>query len=213
MTSAQIMDQRIEAYLNRLASALRRVPADDREDILREIGAHILDSVGGSADREAAIERVLRLLGTPEELASRYSTESLLARASHSFSPWLLLHTCWRWAKLGTKGTLAFFVALFGYTTAIALTVAIFLKPFIPSVGLWIGPEGLNVGSPTHPEVMHELLGKYFVPVIALVAFAFAIGTTHALRWMIRKRTPKRSFEMASTRPGGTEEFVRRPSA
>lgn len=213
MTSAQIMDQRIEAYLARLKSALRKLPAEEREDILREIGAHILDSVGSSADREAAIERVLRLLGTPEELASRYSTESLLARASRSFSPWLLLHTCWRWAKLGTKGTLAFLVALFGYAMALGLTVAVFLKPFVPSVGLWIGAEGLNVGSPTHPEVMHELLGKYFVPVIAVAAFAFAIGTTHALRWMIRKRTPNQTFETASTRSEARDAFVRPPSA
>jgi hypothetical protein len=60
---------------------------------------------------------------------------------------------------------------------------------------------------------MHELLGKYFVPVIAVVAFAFAIGTTHALRWMIRKRTPNQNFGMASAKPAATDEFVRRPSA
>jgi uncharacterized membrane protein len=189
------------------------MPAEDREDILREIRAHILDSTADAANRGETVERVLRLLGTPEELARRYSTESLLDRASHSFSPWLLIDTCWRWAKLGTKGTLAFLVALLGYSVALGLTVAVFLKPFMPSVGLWIGAEGLNVGSPTHPEVMHELLGKYFVPVIAVVAFAFAIGTTHALRWMIRKRTPNQSFEVAGTRRGATDEFVRRPSA
>ena len=37
---------------------------------------------------------------------------------------------------------------------------------------------------------MHELLGNYFVPVIAAAAFFSAIGTTHLLRWMMRKRAP-----------------------
>lgn len=196
MTSAQLLDARIENYLARLKTAM----AGPSEDIVREIRAHIVDSVAGSTDRQAAVDRVLGLLGTPEELAGRYRTECQLTRASRSFSPWLLLRTCWGWAKLGVKGTVAFVVALFGYTVALGLTVAVFLKPFMPSkIGTWIGPEGfVLVGVPAHPEVMHELLGKYFVPVMAVVAFAFAIGTTHALRRMIRKGLP-------SQHPGMTQ--------
>jgi len=201
MTSAQLMDARIENYLSRLETAMRGISARDQEDILREIRAHILDSVAGSANGEAAVDRVLGLLGTPEELAGRYRTECQLTRASRSFSPWLLLSTCWGWAKLGVKGTLAFLVALFGYATALGLTVAVFLKPFMPSkIGTWVGPEGfVAVGVPAHPEVMHELLGNYFVPVMAVVAFGFAIGTTHALRWMIRKRLPRQHSEMTKS--------------
>lgn len=198
MTSAQVTDQRIDAYLGRLKTALRRVPEDDKEDILREIHAHILDSTANAADHDGSVDRVLRLLGTPEELASRYSTERLLTRASRSISPWLLLRTCWSWAKMGAKGTLAFLIALFGYSMALGLTITIFLKPFMPSkVGMWVGPEGLNIGITAHPEIMHELLGNYFVPVIAVAAFAFAIGTTHALRRMIRKRTPSLKYGMS----------------
>ncbi|HYM75173.1 MAG TPA: hypothetical protein VE377_04275 [Candidatus Dormibacteraeota bacterium] len=202
MTSQQLTDTRIEMYLNRLQSALAGVSSGDREDILREIRAHILDSAGNSPDREGAVDRVLRLLGTPEELAGRYSTECQLTRASRSFSPWLLLRTCWGWAKLGMKGTLAFLLALFGYTLALGFTISIFLKPFMPDkIGMWIGPEGLDIGVPSHPEQMHELLGHYFVPVIAAAAFATAIGTTHALRWMMRKRTP--GLAIPTTRESG----------
>jgi uncharacterized membrane protein len=196
MTSAQLMDARIENYLSRLETAMGDISAGDKEDILREIRAHIVDSVAGSSDGPAALDRVLGLLGTPEELATHYRTECQLTQASRSFSPWLLLRTCWGWAKLGVKGTLAFLIALFGYTMALGLTVAVFLKPFMPSkIGTWIGPEGFAVGHPAHSERMHELLGNYFVPVIAVVAFAVAIGTTHALRWMIRKRLPSRHYE------------------
>jgi uncharacterized membrane protein len=198
MTTAQQTDERIETYLAQLEGKLSGLLPADRQDILREIRAHILDSCAGASNYDTAVERVLRLLGSPKELASRYSAESLLTRASRSFSPVLLLRTCWRWAQLGIKGTLAFLLALFGYTTAAALVAAVFLKPFMPGrVGLWIGPEGLNVGVPAHPELMHELLGNYFVPVIAAIAFLIAIGTTQGLRWMIRKRTSETAFALA----------------
>jgi len=189
-TLAPAADTRIESYLDRLSTSLAAVNPQERDDIVREIRAHILDSVPAARDPQGAVERVLRLLGTPEELGNRYATERLLIRAGSSFSPWLLLRTSWRWAKLGLRGTMTFLVALFGYTTALALTVAVFLKPFMPSrVGMWMGPEGLNIGIPSHPEVMHELLGRWFVPTIALAAFVFAVGTTRALHWLIRRQS------------------------
>jgi len=191
MTSAPMVDTRIETYLNRLEAALRGVSPENKDDILREIRAHIMDSVEHGADKAGAIDRVLRLLGTPQELAARYSAECQLERASRSFSPWLLLSTCWQWAKLGIKGTLAFFVAMFGYGLALGCTTAVFLKPFMPSkIGWWSGPEGFGIIIPDHPEIMHEWLGNYFVPVIAAAGFLMAIGTTQILRWMMRKRAP-----------------------
>lgn len=188
-SKTEIGDQRVQIYLGRLQKALGGIASEDREDILREIRAHILDSAAGSPDRTGAIDRTLRLLGTPEELAARYSTESMLTCASRSFSPWLLLHTCWRWAKLGINGTLAFLLAVIGYTITLAFTVALLLKPIMPSrVGLWVGPEGLNL-IPMHSHGMRELLGQGFIPVIALFAFATAVGTTQAVRWIMRRQT------------------------
>jgi hypothetical protein len=186
---ARITNETIESYLRRLEAALGGVPASDKEDIVREIRAHIVDSTTGSSDRHGAVDRVLRMLGTPEDLAQRYATECLLSRAGRSFSPWLLLRTSWRWAKMGAKGTVAFMVAFTGYATALAFTISIFMKPFVPTVGLWIGPRTLEVGTPGYPAEMHELLGQWFVPVLAVAAFLIAAGTTQALRWMIRKRT------------------------
>ena len=198
--TAQSGDLGIDSYLRRLDGLLAEMNPDEKQDILCEIRAHILDSTAGAADRDAAVDRVLRLLGTPEELASRYGTERMLTRAARSFSPWLLLRTCWHWAMLGVKGTLAFMFAMFGYGTALALTVAVFLKPFLPSVGLWLGPRTFQVGTPDHPEHLRELLGHWFVPVMAVAACAIAVGTTHALRWMIRRSTsmPTRVLRPAS---------------
>jgi uncharacterized membrane protein len=190
-TTSLLSDVRIEKYLTRLQSSLRGVAEDDKQDILREIRAHIVDSAEHAPDPQSAIDRTLRLLGTPEELASRYSTECQLRRASSSFSPWLLFRTCWNWAQLGIKGTLAFFLALFGYGMALGCTVSVFIKPFVPKLGLWTGPEGFGIIIPDHADRMHELLGSYFIPVIAVIGFVFAIATTQILRWMMRQRTPR----------------------
>lgn len=207
-TTPPITDNRIETYLSRLTTALAGVAPEQRDEIVREIRAHILDSVSGAADPNGAVDRVLRLLDTPEQLANRYAAESLLTRARYSFSPWLLLRTCWRWAKLGIRGTLAFFLGIFGYTVALAFTISVFLKPLMPSrIGLWVGREGLNLGLPAHPEAMHELLGQWFAPVIAACAFAAAVGTTQGLRWLIRRRAPSGDYQMPRSSVSGPAQL------
>jgi len=56
------------------------VAAAERDEIVVEIRAPIHDSVSGTSDPNGATERGFRLLGTAEELAHRYTTESLLTR-------------------------------------------------------------------------------------------------------------------------------------
>ncbi len=90
---------------------------------------------------------------------------------------------------LGIKGTVAFFVALIGYGIALAFTASVILKPFMPTrIGMWIGRGKLEIGMPPNTEGMRELLGDNFIPVMALCAFAIGVGTTQALRWLIRRR-------------------------
>ncbi len=185
-------NNRIETYLDGLNTALDGIDEREKDDILREIRAHIVDSVERATDRDDAVTRVLRSLGTPAELAGRYRTECMLASAGASFSPWRLLHTSWRWAQVGTKGVIVFLLAVFGYGGAMALTVAVLLKPFMPDrVGMWIGPHMVGIGIPTTTESEHELLGRWFIPVIVVVAFAMAAGTTQALRRLMRNRARK----------------------
>ena len=191
MTNATpVIDSRVGKYLLELDSRLAGVAPEEKNDILREIRSHILDSVEGGA----AVEPVLAGLGTPQELAERYRLEAMLTRASQSFSPWVLIQTAWRWAFMGVKGMLVFLVGMFGYLTAVAMTISVILKPFMPSqVGLWIGPDTfvLGVGSQPGAPGMHEILGRAFIPVITVTAFLFAVGTTRLLRWLMRLGVPK----------------------
>ena len=184
-TNPKIVD-----YLARLDAAVGSLPHAEARDVVREIQVHIADKLEGHSG-DAEVERVLASLGRPEELAQNYRMELLLTRASRSFSPWLLLRTTARWAKVGAKGFAIFLLALLGYAGGLGLTLTVLLKPFIPSIGLWAGGGGFQFGMPMSKIGRHELLGDWYIPVTTVLAFAIVVGTTQALRWMIRKRTPR----------------------
>ncbi len=180
---------KVAAYLARLDAAVGSFPHADACDIVREIQAHISDALAGD-DTDAAVDRVLAALGSPEALAESYRTAVLFTRASRSFSPPLLLQTAWRWARSGAKGMAVFLIGLFGYSCALGLTVTVVMKPFIPGVGLWAGNGVFTFGLPGNTEGMRELLGQGYIPVTTVLAFVAAVGTTQALRWLIRKHAP-----------------------
>jgi hypothetical protein len=72
------VDDGIGADLN--GWKLPPIAAAERDEIVVESRAPIHDSVSGTSDPNGATERGFRLLGTPEELAHRYTTESLFSR-------------------------------------------------------------------------------------------------------------------------------------
>jgi hypothetical protein len=188
-TITPVTNPRVVNYLARLDAAVGRLPHGEACDLVHEIQVHISDKLDGHSG-DAEVERVLASLGSPEELASNYRMELMFTRASRTFSPWLLLRTTARWAKAGAKGLAAFMLGLVGYGTGLGLTITVLLKPFIPSVGLWVGRHGLDFGMPSDTTGMHEVLGVYYIPITTGLAFAIVVGTTRALHWMISKRTP-----------------------
>ena len=60
-------NEQIESYLADLHEALKDVSREERDEILREIRTHIVDSLRDNP--QAAVETVLRGLGAPERLA------------------------------------------------------------------------------------------------------------------------------------------------
>lgn len=188
MTNATLpaVNPLVVKYLARLDAAVGRLPHAEASDLVREIEVHIADKLEGHTDY-AAIESVLKALGSPEELAANYRMELMFTRATRTFSPWLLLRTTARWAKIGAKGFAVFMLGLAGYASGLALTLTVLLKPFVPGIGLWVGPHSFDFGIQSETNA-HEVLGSYYPLVTTALAFAIVVGTTQALRWMIRKR-------------------------
>jgi len=189
-------------FSGRLRAALAKLTLSEREDILDEIRAHVRDRVFRSG---ISVSEALARLGTPEELAHDYVAGALVSRASHGFSPWLVLRASWAWAMTGAHGFAAFCVAVLGYTLGFGLILCGILKPLFPNhVGLWIGPGVFNFGFyPDHAGLqgVREILGPWFTQVSitlgALVWIATTVGTRTILprlkHWSARALHPVES--------------------
>lgn len=176
----------IDTYLRELRRCLGPVTLEEREEILREIQAHIRDA----AEQGAAAGDVLARLGPPAELAAQYRDGLLIRRASRSLSPLLLLRGALRIATTGMTGTIVFLAALFGYTLGTGLVVGALLKPFFPSnIGVWVNQsrtvtEGFT--STTTRFTPHEILGIWAIPLFLVLGSLTLMATTILIRGVLR---------------------------
>lgn len=173
----------IESYLTILRSHLGPLTIADREEIVREIGSHIYDSLEQPA---VTLETVLARLGPAELLAARYREGQLIRQASRSFSPLLLLRTTLRLATKGISGVAVFTVGLFGYAIGATLVLCALIKPFQPAnTGVWFTESHtLNSGVlyPAPGPLSHELLGWWFIPIMLTLGSLTLLVTTFAIQ-------------------------------
>ena len=66
------------------------------------------------------VDAALAALGSPEELASEYMTDKLLARAEVSRSPVRILESLFRWASLSVAGFFVFLASIVGYLLGVS---------------------------------------------------------------------------------------------
>lgn len=176
----------LEAYIVRLRSALSRMTVAEREDIVEEIRAHVLDRV---AESGLTVPETLNRLGPAEVLAADYGKGALVRRARGTFSPWLILRAAYAWAMTGVHGVLAFLTALFGYTLGFGFIVLGLMKPLFPEeTGLWIGPDLLEFGfRPGNAPEAHQILGPWFTQLTLALGVLLFIGTTMLMRRLLPK--------------------------
>jgi uncharacterized membrane protein len=176
-------ESEIGNYLTTLRSNLGPLPIAEREEILREIEAHIRDSAEESG---ASPSSVLARLGPADALAAQYRDGLLIRRASTSYSPPLLLRASLRLATKGVAGTVVFFLGLFGYTIGAAMVLTALAKPFQPAkIGVWFSEtKSLDAGilNVPPPSSSHELLGWWFIPVMLTLGSLTLLVTTFAIK-------------------------------
>jgi Protein of unknown function (DUF1700) len=180
--------QKIETYLARLRGRLRGVNEQDVREIVEELRSHILDkaSLGGEEVTASGVGATLAALGSPEELASEYLTDNLLARAEVSRSPLRILQSLFRWASLSIAGFFAFLASIVGYLLGVSFILCAMLKPVHPqTAGLWILSGStddfllsLRLGFGSAPPGGREVLGWWIVPIGLVVGFGLVMLTT-----------------------------------
>jgi uncharacterized membrane protein len=185
-TATQETAQPIAAYLTDLRSQLAPITLSEREDILREITAHIRDS----AEMGTPIETVLARLGTPAQLAAQYRDSQLIRTASSSFSPVLLLRATLRMATKGVTGILVFLCASVGYVVGAGYIIGGILKPFLPDhIGLFptsATKEAWRTTGIVNNDVHGEIFGWWGVPIAIVSGVLVLILTTYAIRAFLR---------------------------
>src|SRR6516162_2930500 len=196
MNIANDAQQKIEAYLTRLRRNLRGLRAAEVDEIIVELRSHILDKASAEGEPNAAsVDAALRRLGCAEELAAAYITESILAQAEVSRSPWRILGSLFRWATLNVSGFAVLVACIVGYSLGAALFLCAILKPLHPqTAGLWVIPSktgdwvlSLRMGFASAPANGHELLGWWMIPAGLILGTGLVLLTTRFVLWCARK--------------------------
>jgi uncharacterized membrane protein len=178
----------IESYFAALTTQLSDLPPAKREEVVRELRAHVFDRLEQiTVPTDDDCRTVLKAMGTPEEIARQYRVELLLNKSAWRISPWSMLRTLFRWTLTGIQGYIVFVLAVLGYTLAASFYLTALLKPFFPhNVGVFVGEGRLNLAHFPEPPPGAEILGIYYVPVAVFVGFLFTLGTTLAIRFVAR---------------------------
>jgi uncharacterized membrane protein len=178
----------IESYFAALTTQLSDLPQTKREEVVRELRAHLVDRLEQiTVPTDDDCRAVLKAMGTPVEIARQYRVELLLKKSAWRISPWSMLRTLFRWTLTGIQGYIVFVLALLGYTLGASFYITALLKPFFPhNVGMFLSEQGLIIARFPEPPPGAEILGVYYIPVAVLVGFLFTFGTTLAIRLVVR---------------------------
>lgn len=178
---------KVQTYLATLRLGLRGLPAEEVDDIVREIRSHLLERAGDPADPEAA-EEAIASLGRASDLAARYRTEIRLGEAQSSYSPLTLMGAVVQWSAMSLVGFGVAIVGLVGYAVALGLLGAAILDPIFPDhVGLWVGEDMLVLGTVLSTPDATELLGRWITPIGLVVGLLALVATTRILRRLIAR--------------------------
>jgi uncharacterized membrane protein len=214
MTMTGDSQQKIDAYLGRLRGRLRGVNAEEVREIGEELRSHILDKAAASSQLNdevngeitlAGVDAALAALGSPEELASQYMTDTLLARAEVSRSPVQILRSLFRWASLSVAGFWVLLGSVFGYFFGVVLMLVAVAKLFHPhTAGLWLFPNvsgdyelSFRLGFGSVPAGGRDVLGWWIVPIGWVVGGGLVMLTTYIALWFVRQ------YRKSRVRPWG----------
>ncbi len=177
----------IDTYLSSLRTHLGPITLSERDEIVREISAHIRDSAEESG---VSVETILARLGSAEELAAQYRDGLLIRQASRSISPVKLMRGALRLATKGVSGVIVFFVGMIGYCIGGGLVLSGMLKPIFPAqTGVWFR-DGHMISSGTQfyppPPPAHEVLGIWYIPLMLTAGSLTLLATTFMIRASLR---------------------------
>ncbi|MGA2672867.1 MAG: DUF1700 domain-containing protein [Terracidiphilus sp.] len=180
-------EMQIDSYLTALRLHLGPLTIAEREEIVREIAAHVRDSAEESG---ASVETILARLGPAKELAAQYRDGLLIRKASRSHSPLVLLRATLRLATKSVFGIFVLFCGIFGYSFGAGFVVIALAKTIVPAhAGAWVQDGRLvSMGAFIYgvsPQA-HEVLGMWIIPLGLIAGSLTLLLTTFLIRTSLR---------------------------
>jgi hypothetical protein len=177
-----IEDKQVNDYLISFRSHLGSLTISEREEIVREIEAHIRDA---SEEQGANSAEILTRLGSPEQLAAQYRDGLLIRKASHSYSPILLLRGALRFTRRSLIGIIVVIAGLFGYWLGGAISLIGLLAP------IWYIVHPHNTPSyPVTPFAGVALGTLFFLALGCMILLLTTLLMRAALRVFRRSQLP-----------------------
>lgn len=174
----------VQDYLRRLGQCLNALPADQRDDILAELGSHFEEA------RASGRTDVLRGFDAPEDYAGQFLAETEL-RGALARGTSLALG---RSLLVGARNTLVVLFAVvplgFLHVLGVIFVGLGVLKPFFPAqIGAFSDAKGgFAIGFFSGTESMHEHLGFSAVPLFCIGGILVFWLANRALRWLAHRR-------------------------
>lgn len=187
-------DEKIKRYTKALSLALRGLPADERSDIVAEIGAHLEHRLA-----EGKLEAAFDGLGSPAICARAFRDELTLQTAFNDGGPRRTFGALVTLATRRVIAALGLFIASLFLITAIGMAFSAVAELFTPnSVGLWTHNStkdvafGIQNVSPNDAYTEH--LGIWYFPLASLLALVLYLFSHRIsllfLKLMIGRKLP-----------------------
>ena len=206
MNLTETGQSRVNGYLFVLERSLKTfLPTDVVRDAVREIESHLRERIAtsdGSPNEREALERILKELGPPLQVAKAYSAERIVdeAIATERFVP--MLRAVRHLAVTTVVGFGAALGILIGYLFGLAFLSLAILKPIFPeNVGIWVrdGHESLRTEFPWRlggqfpiPPGEHVVGGYWVIPICLFLGLLVLVlnhrGTMKFLNWWRNRR-------------------------
>jgi len=185
MIDDQTLPQTARKFLRSLSWGLAVLSPQDREEVLDEMRAHLIEVAAAGQDMDEAIAG----FGPPELYARAIVENYDLTRAVGGARVWPAARVlAARMTRSILAAAIAVMIAIPGLFVLVSLFLA-FVKLALPNqVGLWMGQDVFVLGMVDTPyETTHEMLGLWFIPlIIAFGGLNWLIARAGLLAWARR---------------------------
>ena len=179
-------------YLNRIQKLLKKIPKDQKEELLLEIKSHLYESIQNDTDgkEEEKVLNAIERMGDPEDFIKPLIADKLLLSASKTMKPNSVFLSLVYKSFINIKYAFGALLFSIGYSLSFILIVIAFFKIITPSnIGFYkLGSGKFEFSMFSTAPQTEEILGYWIVLIGLLAAVLIYVLLTKLLKLLISKK-------------------------